>query len=135
MDVQRKVWACFILGIFRVPGDADQGSLNLTLVTDLRIRIERDNYDLSGITDANVPGSLFKFWLRDLTDPLVPPEHYDYCIHNAEDVAKATEILQMIPEINRNVLLYLIYFLQVVAKPENQPVTRMSINNISMVSY
>jgi hypothetical protein len=42
-------------GIFRVPGDADA-------VTDLRLRLEKNNYDLSGIADASVPASLLKLW-------------------------------------------------------------------------
>jgi hypothetical protein len=44
-----------IAGIFRVPGDHDA-------VTELRVRIEQGKYDLSGISDASVPGSLLKFW-------------------------------------------------------------------------
>lgn len=46
---------CSTEGIFRVPGDSDA-------VTDLRVRLEKNNYDLSGITDASVPASLLKFW-------------------------------------------------------------------------
>lgn len=38
-------------GIFRVPGDADQ-------VTGLHVRIEKKQYDMSGIHDASVPASL-----------------------------------------------------------------------------
>ncbi|KAI3639330.1 hypothetical protein MIR68_002860 [Amoeboaphelidium protococcarum] len=117
---------CQTEGIFRVPGDADQ-------ITDLRLRIEKNVYDISGINDASVPASLLKFWLRDLTDPLVPTELYDYCIKNAENPEKALAIFSKIPEHNQNVLEYLINFLQIVGEPKNQPVTRMSINNIAMV--
>ncbi|KAI9205889.1 MyTH4 domain-containing protein [Polychytrium aggregatum] len=58
---------CGTEGIFRVPGDADA-------VTDLKCRVEKNAYDLSGITDPNVPSSLLKLWLRDLAEPLIPSE-------------------------------------------------------------
>lgn len=113
-------------GIFRVPGDADH-------VTDLRLRLEKGKYDMTGITDASVPGSLLKFWLRDLTDPIIPHELYQYCITNAENTEKTIEVLERLPEHNKNVLMYLINFLQIVGAPENQAATRMSVNNIAMV--
>ena len=71
--------------------------------------------------------------LRDLTDPLIPQELYNYCIQNAESPDRALLVLSKIPPENRDVLDYLISFLQIVADPANQPVTRMSINNIAMV--
>jgi hypothetical protein len=71
--------------------------------------------------------------LRELADPIIPPELYEFCIKNSEDPVRALQVLDIIPEQNRNVLTYLIHFLQVVGDPANQPVTRMSINNIAMV--
>jgi len=52
-------------GIFRVPGDTE-------MVTELKLRLEKGNYSLEGIKDPMVPASLFKLWLRELTDPLIP---------------------------------------------------------------
>eukprot|EP00158_Paraphelidium_tribonemae_P003193 Partr_v1_DN25949_c0_g1_i3_m68372 putative Rho GTPase activating protein 39 len=121
-----KLNGCQTEGIFRVPGDADA-------VTELRLRLEKGQYDISGISDASVPGSLFKFWLRDLTDPIIPHDLYDYCIKNAEKADMALQVIDKIPENNRNVLLYLISFLQIIAETKNQPVTRMSVNNVAMV--
>ena len=71
--------------------------------------------------------------LRDLADPIIPTELYDYCVRNSEDTAMTLAVLERIPEENRNVLNALIHFLQIVGDPANQPVTRMSINNIAMV--
>jgi len=48
-----------------VPGDVER-------VTELQLRIERNNYDLSGIADPSVPASLLKLWFRELQDPLIP---------------------------------------------------------------
>jgi len=71
--------------------------------------------------------------LRDLTEPLIPTELYDVCIRGAEDPEQCLAILDQLSELNRNVLSYLIHFLQIVGDPRNQPITRMSVNNIAMV--
>jgi hypothetical protein len=52
-------------GIFRVPGDTE-------MVTELKLRLEKGNYSLEGITDTMVPASLLKLWLRELDNPLIP---------------------------------------------------------------
>jgi hypothetical protein len=113
-------------GIFRVPGDTD-------FVTNLKLRIEKNNYDLAGITDPNVPASLLKFWLRDLADPLIPGDCYRECISNAEDAKAALAIVDCLPEINRQVTEYIIGFLQVFAQPECSQRTKMTIDNLAMV--
>jgi hypothetical protein len=100
-------------GIFRVPGDSDD-------VTMLRCRIEKGNYDLNGISDPNTPSSLLKLWMRELDEPLLPTSIYDECIAlGAENTVRGDEyqramgILGKLPEINRNVALYIISFLKV----------------------
>ncbi|CAG8751923.1 23978_t:CDS:2, partial [Gigaspora rosea] len=70
-----------------------------------KLRIEKNRFDISEITDANVPSSLFKFWLRDLADPLIPSEFYDQCIKNCDDTNLSIEIVKKLPEINRRVVL------------------------------
>jgi hypothetical protein len=37
------------------------------------------------------------------------------------------------PSVNRRVLTYLVRFLQIVADPENQEKTKMTVNNLAMV--
>ncbi|TPX34507.1 hypothetical protein SmJEL517_g02866 [Synchytrium microbalum] len=123
---------CKTEGIFRVPGDADA-------VTDLKCRLEKGNYDVSGITDANVPGSLLKFWLRDLADPLIPSEYYAACVevgadeNKADAGARAVAIADSLPEYNRRVVYYVIRFLRVIAEPQNHAITKMTHQNIAMV--
>ncbi|RUS26185.1 hypothetical protein BC938DRAFT_471108 [Jimgerdemannia flammicorona] len=124
-------------GIFRVPGDVDEVTdlMNAMcrLVHSQRIRIENDQYDIKGITDPNVPASLLKFWLRDLTDPLIAPEFYEDCIKSAEDVEAAIAIVNKLPEVNRRVALYIIAFLQIFTDPESTAATRMNVHNLAMV--
>ncbi|KAI9092913.1 hypothetical protein DFS34DRAFT_281217 [Phlyctochytrium arcticum] len=124
-------------GIFRVPGDADA-------VTELRMRVEKGDYNLSGITDPNVPSSLLKFWLRDLADPLIPSEFYDRCIQVGQAESKnnssestggtsASDIIAKLPDVNQRVVNYVIKFLRKIAEPQNQPFTKMTTSNVAMV--
>ncbi|KAJ3180906.1 hypothetical protein HDU87_001552 [Geranomyces variabilis] len=126
---------CRTEGIFRVPGDADA-------VTELRMRVEKGDYSLNGITDPNVPSSLLKFWLRDLADPLIPSEFYQRCVEVGQEESKmplatagpaAVAIIAEMPEVNQRVINYMIKFLRVVAEPRNQPLTKMNIGNLAMV--
>ncbi|KAJ3272761.1 hypothetical protein HDV01_005289 [Terramyces sp. JEL0728] len=123
-------------GIFRVPGDAEG-------VSDLRCRIDKNDYDFSYLTDPNVPSSLLKLWLRELADPLIPAEFYAHCIavgqlmddenRRGEALSRAKEIINSLPAVNATVCKFMIDFLKMVADPANQPFTRMSAANIAMV--
>ncbi|ORX62916.1 hypothetical protein DM01DRAFT_1331024 [Hesseltinella vesiculosa] len=113
-------------GIFRVPGDADE-------VTDLRVRIENGQYDTSGLTDPNVPASLLKYWLRDLSEPLIPTHLYNDCLATSEQADKAIGLINQMPETNRRIALYVISLLQEFTHPDVIKVTLMNINNLAMV--
>lgn len=60
-----------------------------------------------------MPASLLKYWLRDLTDPIIPSESYYDCIQSAEDADKAIAIINTLPDTNRRIALFIINFLQV----------------------
>ncbi|EPZ35453.1 MyTH4 domain-containing protein [Rozella allomycis CSF55] len=113
-------------GIFRVPADSEK-------VSELKLRIENDRYDLKDIQDPNIPAALLKLWLRDLAEPLIPSEAYEACIEDPENVERVMLLLQQLPEYNRNVIQYTVKFLQVIAHPDNQPFTKMTVQNIAMV--
>ncbi|CAG8707036.1 1870_t:CDS:2, partial [Cetraspora pellucida] len=106
-------------GIFRVPGE--------------KLRIEKNRFDITGITDANVPASLFKFWLRDLAYPLIPSDFYNLCMQNCENKDSAIELVKNLPEINKRVVLFVIDFLQIFTKPHITKITKMNVNNLAMV--
>ncbi|KAI8973225.1 hypothetical protein BDF20DRAFT_837192 [Mycotypha africana] len=113
-------------GIFRVPGDPDG-------ITELRVRIENDIYDTADIKDPNVPAALFKFWLRDLAEPLIPAADYADCIQFAEDPKTAIGIINRLPDIHRRIALVTISFLQEFAKAEVIHCTLMNVNNLAMI--
>ncbi|KAJ1336502.1 hypothetical protein BSLG_007286 [Batrachochytrium salamandrivorans] len=126
---------CQTEGIFRVPGDAEA-------VSDLRCRIDKDEYRMDGINDPNAPSSLLKLWLRELAEPLIPAEYYDGCIQVGQHDGQmsidelfplAIQIVDGLPEVNRKVVRFMIQFLKIVAEPQNQSVTKMTVGNLAMV--
>ncbi|KAF8757101.1 MyTH4 domain [Rhizoctonia solani] len=113
-------------GIFRIPGDADE-------VSDLRVRIDKGFYNLEGIDDCNVPASLFKLWLRELQEPLIPANMYNACIQAAEDPERVVALVKELPTNNRRVLLFVISFLQLFLPESVQSVTKMTSANMALV--
>jgi hypothetical protein len=123
-------------GIFRVPGDAEG-------VSDLRCRIDKNDYNFDYLTDPNIPSSLLKLWLRELADPLIPDEFYPACIavgqkmdfkeKEQECIREAHEIVASLPDTNRAVCKFMLKFLKMVADPQNQPFTKMTAANVAMV--
>jgi len=119
-------------GIFRVPGDVDS-------ISELRYQVEKKNFNLNGCTDPNVPASLLKLWLRELAEPVIPAYAYDECIEigkkecTQDASVLARELIESLPEINRLVIHYMTDFLKVIAKPENQKFTKMTLANLAMV--
>ncbi|KAG8746338.1 hypothetical protein FRC10_005327 [Ceratobasidium sp. 414] len=113
-------------GIFRIPGDGDA-------VSDLRVRIDKGFYNLEGIDDCNVPASLFKLWLRELQEPLIPSNMYNACISVAEDPDRVVSIVRELPPNNRRVLLFVISFLQLFLPESVASVTKMTSANMALV--
>jgi hypothetical protein len=115
-------------GIFRVPGDVGD-------MANLRIEIEHGDYSASKVSDAHVPGSLLKLWMRELEKPIVPTDMYDAAIDaaKADDPEKSVKIAESLPPLNRKVAFYIIQYLRDLAKPENVPATKMGTPNLAMV--
>ena len=124
----------------RVPGDLDG-------VNALKVRC--DQWQLPALEDAHLPASLLKLWYRELSEPLIPSVFYEQCILNCDIPETCIRLVNSLPDINRAVLTYLVRFLQVsylallgcmtnrllqiFAAPENVVVTKMDVNNLSMV--
>jgi hypothetical protein len=76
-------------GLFRIPGDYDQ-------VMWVRERIDRGRYELlqGEVEDPAVLCSVFKGWLRELEEPLIPEERYDEALRAAAVDADAGSQLE-----------------------------------------
>uniref|UniRef100_A0A8C2UCX5 Rho GTPase-activating protein 39 n=1 Tax=Coturnix japonica TaxID=93934 RepID=A0A8C2UCX5_COTJA len=112
-------------GIFRIPGDIDE-------VNALKLQVDQWRIP-SGLSDPNIPASLLKLWYRELEEPVIPQEFYKECISNYENPDAAVAVVQLLPELNKLVLCYLIHFLQIFAQPSNVGRTKMDVNNLAMV--
>ncbi|XP_010140887.1 PREDICTED: rho GTPase-activating protein 39-like, partial [Buceros rhinoceros silvestris] len=112
-------------GIFRIPGDIDE-------VNALKLQVDQWRIP-SSLSDPNIPASLLKLWYRELEEPVIPQQFYTECISNYENPDAAVAVVQLLPELNRLVLCYLIHFLQIFAQPSNVGRTKMDVNNLAMV--
>ncbi|NXC18984.1 RHG39 protein, partial [Corythaeola cristata] len=98
------------------------------------LRLQVDQWRIpSGLSDPNIPASLLKLWYRELEEPVIPQQFYKECISNYENPDAAVAVVQLLPELNRLVLCYLIHFLQIFAQPSNVGRTKMDVNNLAMV--
>ncbi|KAL7415284.1 hypothetical protein BDY24DRAFT_382457 [Mrakia frigida] len=111
-------------GIFRVPGDGDG-------VAMLKDRIDRGQYQLSGVDDPNIPASLFKLWLRELQEPLIPPTKYNAALAVAGDPDAVCDLIRTLPRINRAVVVFTISFLQLLLAHQTE--TKMTEMNLATI--
>ncbi|WVW80903.1 hypothetical protein I302_102894 [Kwoniella bestiolae CBS 10118] len=113
-------------GIFRVPGDGDN-------VNELKSRMDRGHYQLKGIDDPHVASSLFKLWLRELEDPIIPSNLYNDALSASKTPEESIDFLKKLPIYNRRVLLFVISFIQLFMKDDVVRVTKMTPGNLALV--
>ena len=111
-------------GIFRVPADLDE-------VMSVKSRF--DQWEIPQCADCHTAASLLKLWFRELYEPLIPDDLYDECVRVADDVNGIDGIMVRMPPLNREVLTFLIRFLQFFARPEVHNVTKMDASNLGTV--
>ncbi|KAJ2366669.1 hypothetical protein IW150_005881, partial [Coemansia sp. RSA 2607] len=113
-------------GLFRVPANGDA-------VFAARLRIEAGHPDFSGVSDANVPASLLKEWLRDLADPLIPDALYDECMAAPDDPDVAAAVVARLSDPARRVLRFLLRFFAALLQPHVVAHTKMDAANLALV--
>jgi hypothetical protein len=119
-----------IEGIFRLPGDSEK-------IEDYKDNFGMGNFVLSecGLKDTHVVGSLYKLWLRELAEPLVPLEHYNNCLKAASDdnQEECVNLLYKFPPLAIQVIESVINFLACICNEEFFQKTKMNVENISVV--
>lgn len=114
-------------GIFRV-------AAKMSDVSSLRLRLEtgHGSYVGNGIEtiDPHIPACLLKLWLTELIEPLIPSEYYIALTQHSQDWGVIEKILAEFPPMNRKCLYYIINFLQLVMKEEDN---KMNAHNIAIV--
>ncbi|WVF67939.1 hypothetical protein IAT40_002701 [Kwoniella sp. CBS 6097] len=113
-------------GIFRVPGDGDS-------VAELKSRMDRGHYQLKGIEDPHVAASLFKLWLRELEDPIVPSSLYNEALTASKSANESIDFVSRLPTYNRRVLLFVVSFVQLFMGRSVVEKTKMTPGNLALV--
>lgn len=114
-------------GIFRVPGNAAE-------MTNFRIRLEKGEYSVVE-ADPNVPASLLKLWLRELTTPIIPTNLFDEAICHAQhsDSVSSCQLILKLEALNQRIVYYIVDFLRYFLAPEVVSKTLMTVENLAMV--
>ncbi|XP_075063494.1 rho GTPase-activating protein 25 isoform X2 [Mixophyes fleayi] len=120
-------------GIFRLPGQDN-------LVKQLKEAFDAgERPSFSRDTDVHTVASLFKLYLRELPEPVVPWSQYENCLAcentiSVDEVKGHEELvkqIQLLPKENYNLLSFICRFLYEVQK--NSSVNKMSVDNLAMV--
>ncbi|KAJ3332457.1 Protein fam13a [Blyttiomyces sp. JEL0837] len=117
-----------IEGIFRIAGSTK-------LVKELREEIEKNNViDFSKIEipgDAPSVATLFKQWIRDITDGVIPKRYFQLFTEASSYPSKLKEAVNAVPAPNRAFLEYLLRFILKVAS--HSSTNLMTIQNLAIV--
>ena len=84
------------------------------------------------IDDPHVAASLFKLWLRELQEPLIPSDMYNDALASASSKHPEMPIIfvRRLPKYNRRVLLFVIGFFQLFCRDEVVAQTKMTPSNL-----
>jgi hypothetical protein len=73
--------------------------------------VNKGNYDcLRTLDEPHLAATLFKQWIRDLAEPLIPVEFYNRCYESVDSEEESVKLLSDFPELNRRVLRYIIRY-------------------------
>lgn len=74
--------------------------------------------------------SLFKLWLRELEEPLIPTALYNDALIASKDYQQVVEIVQKLPVYNRRVLVFVVSFVQIFIQEKVVEKTKMGPMNL-----
>ncbi|KAJ6231549.1 rho gtpase activation protein [Anaeramoeba flamelloides] len=113
-------------GIFRVPG-------NTNSVKELKQHLNRDP-DFSNIdeSDPMVFASTLKLFFRELDPPTIPYRYYQEFV-NSDNWEQLESLINKFTDYNKLIFASLIHFFQKLTQPKYVKITKMNIDNISMV--
>jgi len=111
-----------IEGTFRLPGNKVQ--------VDLLVESINNGQEILNGVDLRDLASLFKRWLADMPEPIVPMGMYSDLVKALKEKT-IMDFLKVLPRVNHDTLGYLVGFLQEFIQAEE--VTRMGILPVSMI--
>jgi len=116
----------YTLGIFRLNGSTAK-------VEDIKQLCSKGDYSHISFTPNQVNDltSVFKLFFRQLPEPLIPNTLYERCI--SPEPKDVNSIVNMLPDINKKVLLFLVDFAKRFTDPEIVERTKMTVQNLSAI--
>eukprot|EP01088_Endostelium_zonatum_P014242 TRINITY_DN3036_c0_g1_i1.p1 TRINITY_DN3036_c0_g1~~TRINITY_DN3036_c0_g1_i1.p1 ORF type:complete len:992 (-),score=235.15 TRINITY_DN3036_c0_g1_i1:37-3012(-) len=136
-----KIMDVLIKSILDLKGDETEGIFRVpTSFKDLASGKESLNQGNYGIvktfTDPHLPACLFKLWLRELSESLVPSQQFyqEAVAAGKEDSREARDrLMAKIPEDNRRVIERLLDLVERLTRPESVAKTKMDVDNLSLI--
>ncbi|KAL7715175.1 Rho-GAP domain-containing protein [Entamoeba marina] len=117
-------------GVFRIPGTQEE-------VDGYKQLFNQGKYSIYVECNPNTLAGMFKLFLRELPEPVIPVAFYDNFV-DEDDVVTfennpqlMVDLLEKIPEVHRCMFIYIIDFLQCLAEHEEE--TKMGVDNLAMV--
>ncbi|KYR01703.1 RhoGAP domain-containing protein [Tieghemostelium lacteum] len=112
-------------GIFRIPGHNES-------ITLLKKQLNEGDYKVQE-TNVHVLASLLKLWLREMPQPLIPDALYDKAVQceNTDDLIQI--VFKQLPSINQKIVTFIVSFLNDLISPDNVLLSKMNLDNVSMV--
>jgi len=115
-------------GIWRISGSGAS-------VLKYRTQIQKGNFEESQFENCHDAATLFKLFLRELSEPVFPDEYYTTAIRMAEEqnIPGIQELVRKFDNINLRVMQFVINFLRSFLKPEFMEFTMMTAINLATV--
>jgi hypothetical protein len=82
------------------------------------------------MTDPHVAASLFKLFLRELAEPVVPSHMYNEALESSSTPEEAVAFLRTLPQAHRRVLVFVIFFTRRFCADEVVKATKMTPSNL-----
>ena len=89
----------------------------------------------NGIDDPHVVASLFKLWLRELEEPVIPGDLYNAALIASKSTAESLNFVLRLPVFNRRVLLFVISFFQLFLRDDVVKTTKMTPQNLGVYHH
>jgi len=126
-EIIRKLDGHTTEGIWRISGDG-------SAVMKFRSEIQKGHYDIQ-IDNPHDAATLFKLFLRELSEPVFPQNYYPtaLCLAEEQNITAIHDLLFKFDNINLKVIQFVVNFLRSFLREEHVGKTMMNSNNLATV--
>jgi len=121
-------------GIFRLPGHTQQVEQLRDELAQLQLVNGKKQMVIgSWVKDPHVCASVFKLWLRELADPIIPDAFYQKAVDSSQNFDACLDVAKQLPDDNRIILNFVVHFLSRLSEEAVIKQTKMTIENLAVV--